>query len=224
MKLYTHPASTTCRAVMHFAAEEKIALDMQVVDIFTGEHYGDAYTKVNPSRLIPTLDDGGFVLTESAAILRYLAEKTKSPAYPADPRQRARVNEAIDWFNSNFYRDWGYGLIYPQLFPHLKREDPAVQAATVAWGREKSKVWLKVLNDHFLGPKNKYLHGEALTIADYFGFALTTAGQLIHCDFTPYANVTRWLGTMRKTASYASTYEVFNGFVASTKDKPFDRI
>ena len=58
------------------------------------------------------LEDGDFRLTESAAILRYLAEKIDSPAFPKDIKQRARVNEVMDWFNSNFYRDWGYGLIY----------------------------------------------------------------------------------------------------------------
>ena len=85
------------------------------------------------------LEDGDFRLTESAAILRYLAEKTGSPAYPKDLKQRARVNELMDWFNSNFYRDWGYGLIYPQLFPHLKREDAEAQEATVAWGKESRR-------------------------------------------------------------------------------------
>ena len=121
MKLYTHPVSTTSRPVMQFIADNNIPVDMQIVDILKGEHHQPAYSDINPSRLIPMLEDGDFRLTESAAILRYLAEKTGSPAYPKDLKQRAKVNEVMDWFNSNFYRDWGYGLIYPQLFPHLKR-------------------------------------------------------------------------------------------------------
>jgi len=96
MKLYMHPASTTCRSVMQFIAEEKLDVEMVNVNIFTGEHYGDAYTRLNPNRLIPLLEDGDFRLTESASILRYLAEKTGSHAYPADPRARARVNERLD--------------------------------------------------------------------------------------------------------------------------------
>jgi len=159
MKLYTHPVSTTSRPVMQFIADNNIPVDMQIVDILKGEHHQPAYSDINPSRLIPMLEDGDFRLTESAAILRYLAEKTGSPAYPKDLKQRAKVNEVMDWFNSNFYRDWGYGLIYPQLFPHLKREDAKVQEGVIAWGKEKSKEWLKVLNDHFLGPKNQYLCG-----------------------------------------------------------------
>jgi glutathione S-transferase len=224
MKLYMHPVSTTSRPVMQFIADNQIAVDMQVVDILKGEHYGEAYSKINPNHLIPMLEDGDFRLTESATILRYLADKIGSPAYPKEAKQRARVDEMLDWLNSNLYRDWGYGLIYPQVFPHLKREDAAVQAATVAWGKEKSKAWLQVLNDHFIGSKRQYLCGDQVSIADYFGAALVTAGELIHCDFGAYANVQRWLATMKAKPSYPKIYEVFNGFVESTKAQSFQRI
>ena len=224
MKLYMHPASTTSRAVMLFVEDQKIPLEQQQVDIFKGEQYGEAYSKINPNHMIPVLEDGDFRLTESAAILRYLAEKTNSPAYPKDMKQRARVNEVMDWFNSNFYRDWGYGLIYPQVFPHLKRSDEKVHSATVDWGKEKSKGWLQLLNDHWIGPKRQYLCGDQPTIADYFAVALTTAGELIDCDFKAYPNIARWLSNMKKRPAYPKTYEVFTGFAGSLKGQQFQRI
>ena len=117
MKVYYHPVSTTSRMIMLFAAEEGVELEFQVVDLFTGEHLKDAYAAINPNRLVPVLEDGDFRLTESSAILKYLADKVGSPAYPKDLQKRARVNERMDWLNSNLYRDFGYGLIYPQIFP-----------------------------------------------------------------------------------------------------------
>jgi glutathione S-transferase len=224
MKLYMHPVSTVSRPVLQYIADEKIPVDMEVVDILKGQHYEPAYSKLNPNHLVPMLEDGDFRLTESAAILRYLAEKTGSAAYPTDLKQRARVNEVLDWFNSNFYRDWGYGLIYPQLFPHLKREDAKVQEAVVAWGKEKSKGWLQILNDHWLGPDRQYLCGDQITIADYFGAALVTAGELVHCNLSAYPNIERWLGNMKKRPSYGTVYETFNGFCASTKGQPWQAI
>jgi glutathione S-transferase len=109
MKLYYHPVSTTCRPVMLFAAESGIALDFQLVDLFKGEHLQEPFCAINPSRCVPVLEDGDFRLTESSAILKYLADTVKSPAYPSDLRQRACVNERMDWFNTGFYRDFGYG-------------------------------------------------------------------------------------------------------------------
>lgn len=224
MKLYMHPVSTTCRPILQFIVDARIEVENQVVEILKGEQYGEAYSKLNPNHLIPLLEDGDFRLTESAAILRYLADKAGSVAYPKDLRQRAKVDEMLDWFNSNLYKDFGYGLVYPQLFPHLKRPDPAAQAATLEWGRDKSKAWLQILNDNLLGPSKTYLCGNEPSIADYFGSALVGIGDLIHCEFAAYPNVRRWLGAMRGRPSYAAVSKVFNDFCASTQGQDFVRV
>ena len=65
MKFYYHPVSTTCRPIMQFAAESGITLDMQVVDLFKGEHLGDAYSAINPSRQVPMLEDGEWFVANS---------------------------------------------------------------------------------------------------------------------------------------------------------------
>lgn len=72
MKLYYHPISTTSRPIMLFAAENGLDLEMQVVDLFKGEHVQPPYSQLNPNRLVPTLQDGDFILTENSAILKYL--------------------------------------------------------------------------------------------------------------------------------------------------------
>ena len=73
MRLYYHPASTTCRMIMLFASEEGIDLDYEIVDLFTGEHLKPDFATINPNCLVPALEDSGFRLTESSAILKYLA-------------------------------------------------------------------------------------------------------------------------------------------------------
>ena len=184
MKLYYHPASTASRPVLLFAAESGIDLDLKLVDIFKGEHLQPAYRALNPNALVPMLEDGDFRLTESSAILKYLADKIVSPLYPKDLQQRARVNERMDWFNTQLSRDYCFGLVFAQLLPHHKRRSDEAQAGTVQWGQERSKVWLQVLDDHILGPGHNYVCGDAISIADHFGAGLLTLGEVIGCDVT----------------------------------------
>jgi len=221
MKIYYHPVSTTSRMLMLFAAETGLKADFQVVDLFTGEHVQPAYAALNPSCMVPMLEDGDFRLTESSAILKYLAEKMGSPLYPADLRKRAKINEMMDWLNTQFYRDYGYGLIYPQLFPHLKRPTDELQAGTVAWGKDKAQGWLTILDDKLIGPKHAYLCGSDITIADIFGAPMLTLGELVRCDFSTYPNISRWLDTMKARPSWAKVNEAFYGLAGSLKETAF---
>jgi glutathione S-transferase len=220
MKLHFHPASTASRPVVLFCAEEKISYEPVLVDILKGAHYEEPFVALNPSKMVPVLEDGDLVLTESSAILKYVAEKAGSAAYPRDLKQRARVNERMDWFNTQQYREWGYHLIYPQVFPHHKRPTDEAQNATVEWGRDKSEQWLKILNDNVIG-KNKFLCGDAITIADYFGAEILSAGDLIGVSFHRFPNVDRWMGLMRALPNWKKVHETIDGFAASLKSQKF---
>jgi glutathione S-transferase len=220
MKLYYHPASTTSRPIVLFAAESKVPLDLQVVDLFTGEHYQPAFEAINPNHLVPVLEDGSFRLTESSAILKYLADKIDSPLYPKDPQRRARVNERMDWINTQLCRDFAYGLVYPQIFPFHKRRSDEAQQATLQWGKERAQGWLKVLNDHILGADNAYLCGNAITIADYYGAAFVALGELIGSDFGAYPNVARWLARMKALPSWKEVNAAIDGYGATLKGTP----
>ena len=220
MKLYYHPISTTSRTVMLFAAESGIPLEMQVVDLFTGEHMKPPYSSLNPNRLIPTLEDGDFVLTENSAILKYLAEKTGSPAYPKDLKQRARVNERMDWTSTQLCSDLVYGLVYPQIFDSHKRRSDEAQAATLERAKERAQTWLSVLNDHILGTGNKYLCGDAITIADYHAVSYVALAEVIGSDLSAYPNVRAWLGRMKALKSWPKVWSVIDGFAESLKAKP----
>jgi glutathione S-transferase len=214
MKLHMSPVSPSSLAVVHFAAEEAIPLERQLVDLRSGEHRQEAYLRLNPAGMVPILEDGDFHLTEASSILRYLAEKTGSKAYPADLQRRARVNERMDWVMSNFYPYWGPWLIYPQVLPHFKHTD-GVQPSVLARGQERSKRWLTLLNDAWIG-KRRYLCGDELTIADYLGFAVVSLADVVHADLSAFANVARWRETMRALPTTAATYQAVAGWSQTT--------
>ncbi len=221
--LYMNPLSTASRPVSLFIAEKKLPVTERVVDLMKGEHLGNEFTAINPSRLVPALEDGDFRMTESSAILKYLASKFNAAEYPQDLKQRAKVDEAMDWFNTQFYRDFGYGLLYPQLFPHHKRPTDEQQQGTIAWGRDKAKTWLEVLDKNFLGD-NDYVANNRISIADYFGACLITAGELIGCTCEGYPNIQRWLGRMKNLQSWPKVNAAMYGFAGSLRDKKFQTV
>ena len=204
MKLYQHPVSTTCRPIMMFIADEGLDVEQQIIDILAGEQYGEAFTKINPSNFVPVLEDGDFRLVESSAILKYLAEKSGSASYPTDPQTRARVNETMDWFNTNFYRTFGYGLVYSQILESCKLPDEAAQKLQTAAGKTQAERFLKILNDHMLGQGTPWLCGETRTIADYLASGFVSIGELIGCKFSAYPNIVAWYDRMKATPNWQS--------------------
>ena len=224
MKLHFHPVSTASRPVTLFCAEAKIAYEPVVVDLMSGEHMKPPFLKMNPSHMVPVLEDGDFVLTESSAILKYLADKVDSPMYPKDLKKRARVNERMDWVNANLYREFAYHLVYPQIFPHHTRKPDEAQTSLLAWGKEKAEHWLDIMDKSYLA-SGKFLCsdvcGDQMTIADIFAAGVLSCGTLIGCNFKKHPNVDRWFNTMKALPTWKQVTEAVDGFAASLKGKQF---
>jgi glutathione S-transferase len=205
-----------------FIAESGAGVDMVHIDLFTGAHKKPEYVAINPSGAVPCFEDEDLRIGESSAILKYIADKIDSPAYPKDLKKRARINAMMDWFNTGLYRDFGYGYVYPQIFPHYKQEHEIAQTATLNAGRERAKKWLTVLDKDFIGPKNKFLLGDEITIADYFGADILGLVDVVRCDLSPWPNVQRWLKNMRALPNWNKVHADYNAkLVTPTKDAPF---
>ena len=215
MKLYYDPASTVCRPIMMFLLEHRLEVEFVNVDLTTGENESDWYTAVNPNRQVPAFEDGDLRLTESATILRFLAAKAGSETYPADLRARATVDEALDWFNTAFYRDFGYGVVYPSILPHY-RIHPAQTGEIGAWHEARAARRLAVLDAHMIGGR-AWVAGEEISIADYFGGALVTIGEMVGFDFAPYPNVRRWLDALAARPSWAEANAAFYGWRSAVR-------
>ena len=202
MKLYMHPISTTCRPVMFFIADHGLDVEQEVVDIMTGKQFEPAFVAINPNCAVPVLEDGGFRLTESSAILKYLAEKIASPAYPSNLQDRARVNEVMDWLNTGFYRSFGYGLCYGQLIDTYKNPDANGQKLAIECAQKSAARFLSILNDHIIGPERNNLCGNTMTLADYLGSGFISLGEVIGCTFADYPNIMRWYGAMKRRPNW----------------------
>ncbi|PRF78802.1 glutathione S-transferase [Burkholderia multivorans] len=124
-----------------------------------------AYLALNPNGLVPVIRDGDFVLWESNAILRYLANRYgdrygDAPLYPTDPQARARVDQWIDWQGTDLNRSW-VGAFLGLVRKSPDHQDPAAIAQSIAnWTKH-----MRVLNGQ-LEATGAFVAGEHFTIAD----------------------------------------------------------
>jgi glutathione S-transferase len=225
MKLHMNPVSTTSRPILLLLQDEGIPCDLRVVDLMAAEHKREPYVSLNPACQVPMLEDGGLTLTESSAILKYIADKFDSPAYPKELKARAKVNEMMDWFNTGFSRNYCYGLVYPQVLPTVYggRSEEA-RAAILERGHVGAHEQLLLLNDHWLGSGKRYLCGQDITLADYFGISSLTLGEMARYEFSKYPNVQRWLETMKSRPSWAQVHGPFYQVCASYNETPFEAL
>lgn len=119
-----------------------------------------AYRKLNPNGLVPTIEDGDFVLWESNAILRYLAAKHgEGKLWPQDLRARADANRWMDWHMSVLW------FHLRPLFVELVRRTPDKRDPKVIEGaQKKSMEAMKILEAHLTG--RAYMVGADFTMGD----------------------------------------------------------
>lgn len=215
MKLYCDPISTTSRPVLLFLADHDLAVDVEHVCLLTGEHRTAAFAAINPNRQVPLLEDGDLRLPEGSAILKYLAEAAGSPAYPTERKARARVNAAMDWFNTGYSFSMNYLHVYPQMLPEHMWQDPAVQAQVtargLAWGRDR----LDVLDRHML--QDAFVCGPELTVADYLGGVYVGLSEAIAFDLSPWPRVAAWMARLRARPGWDETHAAFYGLLARAR-------
>lgn len=214
MKLYYDPASTVCRGIMLFSAEHGVELELEYIDLFSERNLEPSFGAINPNRTVPVLVDGDLCLTESSAILKYLADSCGSAAYPTSLRERARINAAMDWFNTGFYHEYGYAIVYSQLLPKYAPSDPAAHAEMIARGHEAAARRLTTLNDHMIGD-NAFVCGPQITLADYFGLPILALGEIVGFDLSPWPKVERWVATMKARPAWGPVDVAFQGMKAA---------
>lgn len=118
------------------------------------------YIKMNPNRRIPVIDDGGTILFESNAIVRYLAARYGSGTmWAADPGERARSDMWMDWAINTLMPDMTICFWQTIRTPEPQRDMAAVEAAAKRLG----PLW-QVLDDHLAD--RRHVAGDALTIGD----------------------------------------------------------
>jgi glutathione S-transferase len=161
-----------------------------------GEVNTQQYRNLNPNGLVPTIEEDGFVLWESNAIVRYLAAKhSAGQLWPEDHNIRAEADKWMDWQNTTFWPT------FRPLFWNLVRTAPDQRDAhAMEESRLKTAEILGYLDTHL---KNRaYIVGDALTMGDIpMGCAIWRWTGL-PIERTDLPNVQRWFDSLSNRPAY----------------------
>jgi maleylacetoacetate isomerase len=164
MKLYSYFRSSAAYRVRIALNLKGIAHDMAYVHLVKdgGQQRSEVFRALNPMALVPALDDGGHVLTQSLAIVEYLEETHPAPALlPTSPLDRARVR--------------GFALaiacdIHPvnnlRILNYLKAPLGHEQATVDTWYRHWTQSGLAALETMLPQHSGRFAFGDAPSMAD----------------------------------------------------------
>jgi glutathione S-transferase len=144
------------------------------------------YVKLNPNARVPTIDDDGFVMWESAAINLYLAEKYKSPLWPADMSGKGRMLQWALYVANDVEPNMITVMQHRVVFPPEKRN-----AALADDADAKLQPKLKVLDEHLA--KHKFFGSEKWDMADFMVASVCYSFFAMKYDLGKYPSFQRWL-------------------------------
>jgi len=196
LKLWGRATSLNVQKVVW--ALEEIGVAYERVDV-GGRHGGldqPAYIARNPNQRIPTVEDEGTVVWESNAVVRYVAARySEGQLWDADPGQRARVDQWMDWMQTTLAPDfyavfWGVVRTLPQ-----KQDKAAIAAQTKALAKRYA-----LLDRQLEG--RPFLTGEKLSMADIVNGATLYRYHEMEIERPALPRLAGWYERLKERPAY----------------------
>jgi glutathione S-transferase len=179
MKLYEFPPTRSMRARWTL---QELGIDFEPVrvNLVAGEHKSSEFLKINPAGKVPVLVDGDTVLTESIAIVLYLAEKFPARGLiPADPVRRAELYRWLLFATTELEQPPWRIARHTRLYPEDRRIPAEIELA-----REDFKPMASVLENHLKG--RQFVVGDSVTVGDFvMAYTLDMASEAQLLDGFP---------------------------------------
>lgn len=198
MRLYDYAASGNCYKVRLLFALLRRYYEREPVDIFAGDTMTDSFTSLNPVRETPVLEiEPGVVLTQSPAILWFLAEGTRF--LPADAFHRAEVLQWLAFEQERVMSGIG-GPRFRLVTGRASADDPLL-ASRVRLGRDALDILATHLDQH------TWLVADHVTIADIAMFAYVSRAADIGLHLTAsWPAVAGWAERIRELPHFVDDY------------------
>jgi len=202
IKLHAFPLSPRAFKVLFAAHQIGVPYEFKLVNFATGDNRSPGFTQMNPNQRMPVLEDDGFYLWESNAIVNYLAAQKPDAGYiPTDMKARATAQQWQFW-ESNHWDPacavFMFENVVKKLFGRGDADPNEVKRGTELMAR--------------LGPvldgqlqKTRYVAGDRMTVADLSLSPSLVAAEQAQMPVTEYRNIQRWIAEMRALPAWTKT-------------------
>jgi glutathione S-transferase len=204
LKIYGADLSTPSCKVRFVANYLGLIYEYRRVDLAKRENRSEAHVRLHPAGKVPVIEDEGFILFESNAIIRYLAEKAGSALYPTDTKQRAVVNQWMDFVSQHVATALGQVVFNRVFAPFLKME---VNERSLSEGLEFLKRFLPVVETRLQG--NRYMAGRDLTLADFVLLSALDSAEVAGVDLAPYPSIVKWRKDLQGQDFYTKCHKSY---------------
>ncbi len=182
IKLYHFPLSGHAHRIELFLSLISADYEVTIVDLVAGEHKKEDFLKINPAGQVPAITDGDVAVSDSNAILIYLAQKYAGAEwYGTDPVKNAEIQR---WLTAAA-GELAYGPASARLVTVFGAGLDHENAKTVAYGLF-DKMDKQLANQDFLT-------GDTATIADVALYSYTAHAPEGDVSLEPYANIRAWI-------------------------------
>ncbi len=201
LQLLGRATSINVRKVLWLCDELNLPVDLQpwgagVPDPSTSTLTPE-FLALNPNGLVPVLIDAGFVLWESNTICRYLAAREqRHDLLPETPRERARVEQWMDWQAGELNNAWRYAFMHGVRKSAAHADAAVALASAVQWTRHMGML------DAQLQRTGAYVAGSQFTLADIVLGLAACRWLMTPIEQPPLPAVTAWLARLQPRAAY----------------------
>ncbi len=197
VKIYGFPRSQHVRKTL--AVAHHLGIPVEIVEC---RPMDQVLKDANPAARMPAMDDNGFKLAESNAIMIWLAGKKPNDLYPDDPERRAEVNQWLLWEAAHWAPSYG-AVQFERIVKGMLNLGPPNEAV-VALSLEKFAREAAYLNGHLKG--REFLVGKSATLADISAACGLTHAKSMDLPLADYPEIVAWnervkgMEGMKKTA------------------------
>ena len=210
INLHVFPLSPRAFKVLFAAHQTGVDYELKFINLFKGEQNATEFRALNPNGRMPVLEEDGYVLWESNAIVNYLASKAPaSGLVPADTRDRIAVEKWQFW-DSNHW-DPACAVF---VFEHVVKSAigrGAADPAEIARGTQLIERNAPCLDGQL--QKHRYVAGDRLTVADISLGASMSAAELAHFPLEEYRGIQRWRADLASLPAWKKTAELQKQFM-----------